>query len=249
MTREQINKTLREGTIKSKIILYFNDLALANFGHTDKFTPELLTAGEKNQIINEITTKKDIHYYNDLQITTRAFLIFRPKIDIYKNKILEYQSKLKILSTASWFFELHKEVLNEIIKDHPNKERVENIIKTIHIKNNLTSTIIDNHSVDFEQIKAIDFRFEEIVKRINDEFFVLKELLIGLNLFINKKYPLPFLKKYIKEEIKYSSLTLNEMSKTVENLRDKKEVKVLAWDEIEVDITLEDLEDINDSGR
>jgi hypothetical protein len=249
MTREQINKTLREGTIKSKIILYFNDLALENFGHTDKFTPELLTAGEKNQIINEVTTKKDILYYNDLKITTRAFLIFRPKIDVYKNKILEYQSKLQILTTASRLYELHKNVLNEIIKDHPNKERVENIIKTVHIENNLTNTIINNHSVDFEQIKDIDYNFEVIVKRINDEFFILKELLTGLSLFIAKKYPLPFLKKYIKDEIKYSSLALNEISKTVENLKDKKEVKVLAWDEIEVDITLEDLENINNAGR
>ena len=102
MKKTDIERIIKQGSMKQKIKLYFTDVAYFNTiginsssfvdaGDTTRLeTPnKILTAKEKDIIYNSIKDPKDIKYYGDLRIWNKAFLMFKPHITLF-TKDLKY---------------------------------------------------------------------------------------------------------------------------------------------------------------
>ena len=94
MKRNEIERIIKQGSMKQKIKLYFTDLAYFNTvgiysssfveaGDTTRLeTPnKILTDKEKDIIYQSIKEPKDIKYYENLRIWNKAFLMFKPNIE------------------------------------------------------------------------------------------------------------------------------------------------------------------------
>ena len=94
MKRTDIERILKQGSVKQKIKLYMTDIALGNidWGHFNiefdnkelniKGT-KLLTNKESDLLWSSIKDPKDIKYYEDLRLWNKAFLMFKDNFHFF----------------------------------------------------------------------------------------------------------------------------------------------------------------------
>jgi hypothetical protein len=93
MRRTDIERILKQGSVRQKIKLYMTDVALLNvdFNHLDYEVKNkelnikgtmLLSERERELLWSSIKEPKDVKYYNDLRTWNGAFLLFKEKFSI-----------------------------------------------------------------------------------------------------------------------------------------------------------------------
>ena len=112
MKNTEIERILKQGSVRQKRKLYITDIALCNvdlnnikFTYIDgemdiKGTP-LLTVKESDLLWSSIKDPKDVEYYNELRKWNQAFLLFKEKLTIVNVKLLAVM--LHLSKEFDWF--------------------------------------------------------------------------------------------------------------------------------------------------
>lgn len=252
MTTKKINEILKHGSVRKKIILFFNDLAINNAGYHVNMCLERLTAEQKEDIKSSIKGKKDKVFYNQLIKGYKSYLIFRNNPIISLLELQERKNNININVIAYLSFNYHKETINELmelVEDKANKELIrKHINKELAKKDPTLKYFVNNKkNIDLKFISQIKENLENKIKEINIETVNQKETLTALNLFLKKHLPLPFLIDNIKQQITATKDILNKIGEIIEEVGIEFS-PVIKWDKVEVKITDEDIEDIKNAG-
>ena len=90
MTTKEVNDILKHGTIKDKIILYFEDIAMHNttgqnapYGdYKLNFNPKRLTAKQMQTIWTEANKKEGVKYLTNISYSNKIMVNLKPYIEI-----------------------------------------------------------------------------------------------------------------------------------------------------------------------
>ena len=94
----------------------------------------------------------------------------------------------------------------------------------------------------------------EVIEVINEKIIDAKEFIKGVETFLIKRLPLQPYKKFIKDEEDKIKTNIQKCIKHIESIKEDEKLlddemyKILNWDEVEVEITDEDIEDIKRAG-
>ena len=259
MKKNYIDKIITEGSVKQKIKLYMTDAALFNINYSkDK---KLLTDNERQIIWESIKEPKDAKYYEELRVRNKAFLMFKAHISQYRLTFVYYQSLLVKYTDQSLLHYHYESLINDLLKLQQDKDtRVKAIKMVLESNKPYTTVSVEKNGVG-ESIKVLEGEsFEDLllsVKMINDESLKVKEFIGQISLFLDKKLPLQPYKDFVKEEedaiVKainqcIESLTRYKLSERVSGLELVQSLDINRWEDIEVEIKDEDIEDISNAG-
>jgi hypothetical protein len=287
MRKTDIERVIKQGSIKQKIKLYFTDIAYFNTvgiktaqikGSGDTATldrPEkILTDRERDIIFNSIKEPKDIKYYEELRTWNKAFLMFKPTITTYVKNFDLLTSQLSKYTVVRILHKSYEDAINDILEVVEEKKLRETLVKTAleSLKQFDAKKYQEKGFLPFIEIPEanINGKVWLLVEVLNEKIKEAKEYIKGIETFLNKQLPLQPYKQFLREEEDKIKANIQEcrtlieaftLGRTVENdldkvievkteeeLQDEERYKILNWDEVEVEVTDEDIEDIKRAG-
>lgn len=287
MRKTDIERVIKQGSIKQKIKLYFTDIAYFNTvgiktaqikGSGDTATldrPEkILTDRERDIIFNSIKEPKDIKYWEELRTWNKAFLMFKPTITTYAKNFDYLTSQLSKYTVVRLLHKSYEDAINDILEVVEEKKLRETLVKTAleSLKQFDAKKYQEKGFLPFIEIPEanINSKVWLLVEVLNEKIKEAKEYIKGIETFLNKQLPLQPYKQFLREEEDKIKANIQEcrtlieaftLGRTVENdldkaievkteeeLQDEERYKLLNWDEVEVEVTDEDIEDIKRAG-
>ena len=278
MKKTNIERIIKQGSTKQKIKLFFTDIAYSNtVGYktaeliedgdnlTVKSRDYILTDRDKNIIFQSIKKPKDKEYYEYLRLGNKAFLMFKTTITNY-TKDFDYWTV--VLQGYTGVILLHKSyqlMINEImetfdgltLEDEKLRERL--IKKTLETLKPFGATKGKPsgylHSINIGLANEDGYKLSKLIEEINEKIIDAKEFIKGIETFLSKQLPLQPYKKFVKDEEDKIKTNIQKCIKYIESLKmpseklqDNERYKILNWDEVEVEVTDEDIEDIKRAG-
>lgn len=259
MKKTDIERIIKQGSTRQKIKLYFTDVAY--FNTTVK---NLLTDKERDIIFNSIKEPKDIKHWEELRTWNKAFLMFKPTITSY-TKDFDYWNA--VLQGYTGVINLHKSyqfMINEIMETftgltlEDEKLREQLIKKTLDTLKPFGATKGKPsgylRSINIGLACLDSYKLSEVIEVINEKIIDAKEFIKGVETFLIKRLPLQPYKKFIKDEEDKIKTNIQKCIKHIESIKEDEKLqddemyKILNWDEVEVEITDEDIEDIKRAG-
>ena len=247
LSTEKKDKILKGGKVKDMINLYFTDLAHYNTSET-----EILTEEEKSYIFNKVKLDKDIKYWSKLRGLSTAFLMYKPDITAGRNSLTSLRLELSTFALIKNLHLHYENVINSMIdgiEAPDNRTKVTLIAKSK--LGNLYAKIKEGKIKIDDNVIVKDKDIEDRLREFNETTKTLKELVTGIELFISDYSPLDPYKIQLKRE---EDLIKDEMDETVKSYNSliylqplKKYTNIHLWDEIEVNITEEDIENIKNT--
>ena len=92
MIRKNIEQALRQGSMKQKILLYMNDLAI--FNTTLDTEKHLLTDKERTVIYRGLKTPQDIKYYNELRTWVKTYNFYNHETRVLIERVKAHKQTL-----------------------------------------------------------------------------------------------------------------------------------------------------------
>lgn len=266
MKQTDIDKILNEGSGKQKIKLYFTDVAHFNTvgkyitnvkGSTVEKKTTILTE-EDRQIIFDSIEKKDIKYYEALRGYNKAFLLFKPTIATYSKNFDWITAKLSKEAVMKLLHIIYQEAINDILEVVENKNLRDKVVKKA------LNSLKDFEAIKYQEkgygtfikipLSNVNANLLLIVELINEKIVEAKEYIKGIEDFLNKCLPLYPYKQFIKDNESNIIENIKECQKMIEdtlnldNELDKVKFKILNWEDVEITLTEEDLQDIKNAG-
>lgn len=230
----------------------------------------LLTQAQRDEIFNSITERKDIAYYKELRNYNKAFLLFKPTVNNIANNFKYIKSEISKYTVYTGLSIAYEDLINEML-DNVNDDNTKATLLDIALKS--LSPVQAKH-VKHNSRSLIEFTEDSIpetlyslIQTLNNSTKDAKEFIEGIKLFLNKYLPLQPYKQYIKEhetKIKGYILECKAMLQLYTNIQNtetilkrltvdknpKKQYKYIVnnWEDIEVQVTDEDIEDIKTAG-
>ena len=133
MKRTDIERILKQGSVKQKIKLYMTDIALVNV-NWDNLDYEikgkelkikgtkLLSDRERELLWSSIKDPKDVKYYNELRKWNQAFLMFKEKFSIELMKLHAIFYMIDRSNTEEIERNKGRDIINEILDVIPEKK-------------------------------------------------------------------------------------------------------------------------------
>lgn len=264
MKRTDIERIIKGGSVRQKIKLYMTDIALVNVDWNNldyeikgkelniKGT-KLLSEKERELLWSSIKDPKDIKYYNDLRTWNGAFLIFKEKFstDLMKLQAIYYL----ILVSNGEEIERSKcrDVVNEILDLIPDKKTRE---KALNKAIELTKGDGGREYQEKGYPKYLDIDrslwWTEIRKPTEIAIAAAKsckEYIIIFKTVLTNNLPLKPYKDWVEAQEKHLKTLITAIYETT-ILEDTPPdfPKIELYEEIEAQITEEDVEDFKGSG-
>ncbi len=264
MKRTDIERILKQGSVKQKIKLYMTDIALLNvdFNNLDYEIKgedfnikgsKLLSKKERDLLWSSIKEPKDIEYYNELRTWNGAFLMFKDRLSIDL-------MRLKAIAFAINGFNIEeikraegRDLVNEILDLIPDKKTREKVLnKAIELtkrdggrqyqeKGHPKYLDIDR-SIWWTDIKSPTETAIEAAKSCKLYIEMFKRILTN-------HLPLKPYKDWVEAQEKH----LNKLITAIHEITILEDTptdfpKIELYQEIMVDITDEDIEDFKNAG-
>lgn len=291
INRKNILLTLKQGTIRDKIKLYFTDVAYFNTkgmaqaelkGSGDNLRLErkdkILTDKERDLIFNSIKEPKDIKYWEELRTWNKAFLMFKPTITTYTKNFDYLTAQLNKYAVVRLLHKGYEDTINDILEVVEDKKLRETLVETA--LNSLQKFDAKRYQEEgflpFIEIPEanMDGKVWLLIEILNEKIKEAKEYIEGIRTFLNKSLPLQPYKEFLKEAEDKIKGEVEECRELVENYlliplglkrnpdKDLIEVfkeinapfenlekfKIIRWEDVEVEVTDEDIEDIKRAG-
>jgi hypothetical protein len=139
MKRTDIERIIKQGSVRQKIKLYMTDIALVNvdFENLDYEISgkeinikgsKLLSNKESELLLNSIKDPKDIKYYNELRNWNAAFLLFKDKLSIELMKLQALFYHICIYNAEETIRGSGRDLVNEILDLIPDKKLREKVL-------------------------------------------------------------------------------------------------------------------------
>lgn len=246
MRKTDIEKIIKGGSVKQKIKLYMTDIALCNVDIDN--IGKLLSDKERDELWRSIKDPKDIKYYNSLRDANSSFIYFKDKLTIENYKLKATHGVLT--SAISTFIANFKnaEIINDLLEIYPDKKSREIALKTaidrtkswggkMYQEKGYPGYIEIDLSNYFEQVK-------EYVKLVNTLSKQAKEIITLFKKILSTDLPLQPYKDWLKEEedtLKKTIETSHKMTSVITSYP-AHYPKIIPYEEIEVVVTEEDLQ-------
>lgn len=236
---------------------------------------KILTDRERDIIFNSIKEPKDIKYWEELRTWNKAFLMFKPTISTYSKNFDYLTAQLSKFTVVRLLHKSYEDAINDILEVVEEKKLRETLVKTTleSLKQFDAKKYQEKGFLPFIEIPEanINGKVWLLVEVLNEKIQEAKEYIKGIETFLNKQLPLQPYKQFLREEEDKIKANIQEcrtlieaftLGRTVENdldkaievkteeeLQDEERYKLLNWDEVEVEVTDEDIEDIKNAGR
>jgi hypothetical protein len=203
--KTKIQEIINSGSAKEKINLYMEDIAMRNI--TYDFDNPYLTDSERSILSESIDNPKDVKYYNQLARYSRAFLMYKPYLSLYKSNILLFSQNIdKLLSEIQ---------LNKNYNDF-YKEMID--LNTDPIIQKKITLIFNKKTKKTTQIDSNITKIEEEIQKINDITQTINLFYAEINTFLKRYLPLKPYIEFTKNEERIINETLKEISKKTNKL-------------------------------
>lgn len=270
MNKKEIERIIKQGSTRQKIKLYFTDVAYFNTRGIQtaqiktsgdktslKLPDKILTDRERGVIFDSIKGPKDVKYWEELRTYNKAFLLFKPNITNYSKNFDYLTAQLNRFTTVRLLHINYQDVINDILEVVEEEKLRETLVKTA------LKSLKPLNAMKYQEPGFLPFieipetgktdNIELFINLINEEIIDAKEYLKGIETFLKKHLPLQPYKQFLKEEeskIKDNILQCRDLIENTleEELKEDDKFKILRWDEVEVLITEEDIQDIKNAG-
>ena len=139
MKRTDIERILKQGSVRQKIKLYMTDIALLNvdFNNLDYEIKgedfnikgsKLLSKKEHELLWSSIKEPKDVEYYNELRTWNGAFLMFKERLSIDLMRLEAFYFLISGFNTEEIKRAEGRDLVNEILDLIPDKKTREKVL-------------------------------------------------------------------------------------------------------------------------
>lgn len=234
---------------------------------------KILTDKERDLIFNSIKEPKDIKYWEELRTWNRAFLMFKPTITTYTKNFDYLTAQLSKYTVVRLLHKGYEDSINDILEVVEDEKLRETLVETALKSLNMFDAIRyqEEGFLPFIEIPEanIDGKIGLVIEVLNEKIKEAKEYIEAIRTFLNKNLPLQpykeFLKKAedkIKGEIEECRGLIETftLGRTIETPLDKaievtpglelpdERFSILRWEDVEVEVEDEDIEDIKRAG-
>ena len=234
---------------------------------------KILTDKERDLIFNSIKEPKDIKYWEELRTWNRAFLMFKPTITTYTKNFDYLTAQLSKYTVVRLLHKGYEDSINDILEVVEDEKLRETLVETALKSLNMFDAIRyqEEGFLPFIEIPEanIDGKIGLVIEALNEKIKEAKEYIEAIRTFLNKNLPLQpykeFLKKAedkIKGEIEECRGLIETftLGRTIETPLDKaievtpglelpdERFSILRWEDVEVEVEDEDIEDIKRAG-
>lgn len=235
---------------------------------------KILTDKERDIIFNSIKEPKDIKYWEQLRGWNRAFLMFKPSITTYTKNFDYLTAQLSKYATERLLHKLYEIGINDILEVVEDEKLREKLVETALNSLNMFDAIRyqEEGFLPFIEIPEanMDGKVWLLIEFLNEKIKEAKEYIEGIRTFLNKQLPLQPYKEFLNEaedKIKANIQECRELveaftsGRTIETPLDKaievtpgselpdERFNILRWEDVEAEVTDEDIEDIKNAGR
>jgi hypothetical protein len=247
MKKTDIERILKQGSVRQKIKLYMTDSALFNVElHTFNIEAKedeglsikspLLTDTERDFLWRSIKEPKDIKYYEKLRTLNSVFLYFKDKLSIENIKLGAAMFFLHSYVSEYTANAKNAEVINDLLELYPDKKSKEAAHKLALEK-----------TKDWRGKVYQEINFPKYIEiAVNKNAKIAKEYITMFKLILSKELPIQPYKDWVKKE---EDITIDTLNKIYDITSGGKSggSGILKYNEIEVEITQEDVEDFKSS--
>ncbi len=233
---------------------------------------KILTDKERDLIFNSIKEPKDIKYWEELRTWNRAFLMFKPTITTYTKNFDYLTAQLSKYTVVSLLHKGYEDSINDILKVVEDEKLRETLVETALKSLNKFDAIRYQEEGFLPFIKIPEANIGNVwlvIEVLNEKIKEAKEYIEGIRVFLNKQLPLQPYKEFLKEaedKIKGEVEECRELieaftlGRTIETPLDKaievtpglelpdERFSILRWEDADVEVTDEDIEDIKRAG-
>lgn len=275
MRKTDIERIIKQGSTRQKIKLYFTDVAYFNTKGMAQAEPKdkILTDKERNLIFNSIKDPKDIKYWEELRTWNRAFLMFKPTITTYTKNFDYLTAQLSKYTTEKLLHKIYENSINDILEVVEDEKLRETLVETALKSLNMLDAIRyqEEGFLPFIEIPEanMDGKVWLLIEMLNEKIKEAKEYIEAIRTFLNKNLPLQPYKEFLKKaedkikgeiEVCRELIEAFTLGRTIETPLDKaievtpglelpdERFSILRWEDVEVDVTDEEIEDIKRAG-
>jgi hypothetical protein len=264
MKRTDIERIIKQGSVRQKIKLYMTEIALVNVDwenldyeirgkELDIKGTKLLSNKESELLFNSIKDPKDIKYYNELRNWNAAFLLFKDKLStelanlraVYFFISVSYAEEIKRNEST--------DIVNEILDLIPDKKTREKVLnKAVELTKEDGGEIYqEKGSPKYLDISSSLF-WRDIKQPTQTAIKKAKSCKMYVTMFktiLENNLPLKPYKDWVDEQEK----TLKQLTKAIYDMTVLEDTPpdfpiIERYEEIEAIITDEDIEDFKSSG-
>lgn len=234
---------------------------------------KILTDKERDIIFNSIKEPKDIKYWEELRTWNKAFLMYKPTITTYTKNFDYLTAQLSKYTAVRLLHKGYEDSINdilEVVEDEKLREKlVETALKSLQKFDAIRYQ--EEGFLPFIEIPEanIDGKVWLLIEVLNEKIKEAKEYIEGIRTFINKQLPLQPYKEFLNETENKIKAEVEEcrelieaftLGRTIENPLDKaievnkgselpdERFNIVRWEDVEVEVTDEDIEDIKRAG-
>lgn len=249
----------------------------ANIAGGDLITKEeILTDKERHLIFSSIKEAKDWKYYTELRNNNKAFLMFKPSVSTYSQYFDYLTAKISEYAKVNLLHKIYEDAINDILEVVEDKKLREKLVETA--LNSLNSLNMfdairyqEEGFLPFIEIQEANINGNVwlLIEVLNKKIKEAKEYIEGIRTFLNKFLPLQPYKQFLKENEDKIQANIQKcrelvedfiLGKTIETPLDKaievtpgselpdERFYILRWEDVEVEVTDEDIEDIKRAG-
>ena len=264
MKRTDIERIIKGGSVRQKIKLYMTDIALVNIDWNNldyeikgkelniKGT-KLLSDKERELLWSSIKEPKDVKYYNDLRTWNGAFLMFKEKFSIDLMKLQAIFYLISVSNGEEIERSKCRDVVNEILDLIPDKKTREKALnKAIELTKGDGGR--EYQEKGYPKYLDIDRSLWWTEIRRPTEIAIAtakscKEFIVMFKTVLTNNLPLKPYKDWVEAQEKHLKMLITAIYKTT-ILEDTPPdfPKIELYEEIEAQITEEDVEDFKSSG-
>ena len=234
---------------------------------------KILTDKERDLIFNSIKEPKDIKYWEELRTWNRAFLMFKPTITTYTKNFDYLTAQLSKYATERLLHKGYENGINDILEVVEDEKLRETLVETALKSLNMFDAIRyqEEGFLPFIEIPEanIDGKVLLVIEILNEKIKEAKEYIEAIRTFLNKYLPLQPYKEFLKEaedkikgEVEECRGFIEDITvgRTIETPLDKaievtpglelpdEGFNILRWEDVEVEVEDEDIEDIKRAG-
>lgn len=234
---------------------------------------KILTDKERDIIFNSIKEPKDIKYWEELRSWNKAFLMYKPNITTYAKNFDYLTAQLSKYTVVRLLHKGYEDAINDILEVVEDKKLREKLVETaLNSLNMFDATRYQEEGfLPFIEIPEanINGKVWLLVEVLNEKIKEAKEYIKGIETFLNKQLPLQPYKQFLREEEDKIKANIQEcrelveaftLGRTIETPMDKaievtpgselpdENFNILRWEDVKVEVTDEDIEDIKRAG-